>query len=73
MNEWIDIVEYRDFSDVPRIFVIVVDERTFLFDCPFDEQIDDYPDEYTVYELPHVRPDELLNDWSELPRLTTNS
>ena len=68
MTEWIDIAKYRDFHDVPRIFVVIVDSRTFLFDCPFDEKLDDYPGEYAVYELLHLRPDTMPNDWTELSR-----
>ena len=25
MNEWLDIIEYRDFHDVPRVFLVDVD------------------------------------------------
>jgi hypothetical protein len=68
MDEWIDIVAYRDFCDVPRIFLIVVDKRTILLDCPFDERLDEYPDEYAVYELRDFHLDALPRDWTELSR-----
>jgi hypothetical protein len=66
MDEWIEIVAYRDFCDVPRIFLAVVDERTILFDCPFDQGLDEYPDDYAVYELRDIRLDALPRDWGGL-------
>ena len=36
-------IQYRDFYDVPRIFVADYQGRLYLFDCPFDEALDDYP------------------------------
>jgi len=47
----VDII-YREFYDVPRIFVFQLDGRWFLMDCPFDEAVDEYPEFYTLYELP---------------------
>ena len=68
MSDWIDILAYRDFSDVPRMFLVVVDGRTLLFDCAFDDELDEYPADYTVYELRNFRTDALPHDWTELPR-----
>lgn len=66
MNQWIDIIAYRDFYDVPRIFLVVVDGRTVLFDCPFDEALDEYPYDYRVYQLRGLGIHELPHDWNEL-------
>lgn len=49
-QEWIDI-RYRDFWDVPRIFVLIIEGRLLLADCPFSDQLDDFPDFYSLYEL----------------------
>jgi len=68
MCESIEIVEYRDFYDVPRIFIVEFNRKTYLFDCPFDEEVDDYGDSYTVMELPAGTARELPEDWSGLGR-----
>lgn len=60
-------IQYRGFWDVPRIFLVRHSARLFLFDCPFDEAVEDYPDEYTVYELPFDADADLPKDWTELP------
>lgn len=64
MNAWIDIVEYRDFHDVPRIFVVDLDGTLLLFDCQFDEVADEYPNTFEVYQLHDNIA--LPLDWSEL-------
>lgn len=51
MSDWLPILEYRDFYDLPRAFVVRRNGREVLFDCPFDAAVDDYPKEYAVYEL----------------------
>jgi hypothetical protein len=65
MNEWHDIVDYRDFHDVPRIFLVQVNGKMLLFDCPFDDNLDDYEDAYKVYEMPEMP---LPDDWRGLSR-----
>jgi hypothetical protein len=60
-------IRYRDFYDVPRIFITKHNGKLYLFDCPFDEEIDDYPDRYQVYELPAISEDELQGSWERLP------
>ena len=47
---WVPI-RYRDFYDVPRVFVANHEGRTLVFDCPFDAVRDDYRDHFRVYEL----------------------
>ena len=47
---WIPI-RYREFYDVPRAFVTTHEGRTFLFDCTFSEELDEYLAEYAVYRL----------------------
>ena len=49
--EWIPIT-YRDFYDIPRMFVAQgADGTVLLFDCEFDEQKDDYASTYRIYRL----------------------
>lgn len=59
-------IRYRDFYDVPRIFITTYNGELYLFDCPFDEQLDDYSDRYTVYQLPSLSEDELQCSWEHL-------
>ncbi|MBI3437578.1 MAG: hypothetical protein HY054_02795 [Proteobacteria bacterium] len=40
-SEWLPI-RYRDFWDLPRAFSVDYDGKTYFFDCPFNESIDDY-------------------------------
>lgn len=63
--EWADI-QYRDFYDVPRIFVFRANDRVFLADCPFDEEIDDYLKFYTLFELPPDADRSLDGSWQHL-------
>ena len=65
MNEQARI-RYRGFWDVPRIFLVEHGSQTFLFDCAFDEDLDDYPDNYKVYSMPEIPDAELPKDWTLL-------
>ena len=60
-------IRYRDFYDVPRIFITTHNGGLYLFDCPFDEELDDYSDRYQVYQLPAISEDELQGSWERLP------
>jgi hypothetical protein len=67
-NNMTDIV-YRGFWDVPRIFLARVGGDVYLFDCPFSETLDDYPDVYEVFLLsPSVDWDDLPKDWTTLSK-----
>lgn len=48
-NEWLEIVKYYMFHDVPRL-ILVKDPsgRFWIFECPFDEQLDDYSNFFSV-------------------------
>lgn len=41
------------------MFLIEYSGRSLLFDCAFDEAIDDYPSEFTVYLVPDQCKDDL--------------
>ncbi len=45
-------ITYYDFYDVPRVFTTEWDNRLFLFDGHFEQDLDEYPKTYAVYELP---------------------
>lgn len=59
-------IEYREFWDVPRIFLARYEGKLFLFDCVFDETTEDFPDYYQVYQLPNLEPEELAGSWAHL-------
>ena len=46
-DEW-SAIRYRDFHDVPRVFVVERGRDLLLFDCAFDEALDDYGDTFVV-------------------------
>lgn len=59
-------IQYREFYDVPRLFITVYDGVTYLFDGSFDEASDDYPDKYAVSILPPLQADDLAGSWEKL-------
>lgn len=59
---WLPI-RYFSFFDVPRQFVVEFGGRSFVFDCRFDDQLDDYPDEYRIFEVVAGVPESL--PWDE--------
>jgi len=60
-------IRYRDFCDVPRIFITTHNGEQYLFDCPFDEELDDYSESYKVYQLQAISENELERSWEHLP------
>lgn len=67
MTEGFIPIQYRDFCDVPRMFIFTDGGTTFLFDGSFDESIGDYPDAYTVSVLPELMAGELSGSWDSMP------
>jgi hypothetical protein len=65
MNDWSPI-KYMGFYDVPLIFITRYRGETYLFDCPFDEELEDDSESYKVYVLPPLKDDELPKDWTTL-------
>jgi hypothetical protein len=59
-------IQYRDFYDVPRIFVVNHRGKVYLFDCPFDQDLDEYPEIYKVFVLPSDSYSNLSGSWDEL-------
>jgi hypothetical protein len=48
--DWIRF-QYFEFSDVPRCFILSHHNKWFLFESRFLKELDDYSDEYVVWEL----------------------
>ena len=65
-------IQYRDFYDIPRIFITNYHGQLYLFDGPFDDELDDYPDRYQVYQLPALTEAELAGSWEHLPERATH-
>jgi hypothetical protein len=66
MTELTPMLSYGEFYDVPRIFVVTVPDGLLVFDAPFDEELDDYRPEYTVYFLPWSEAKRLHGKWDKL-------
>lgn len=64
-------IKYLGYYDVPRNFIVRYRGNTLLFDCAFDETLDDYWEYYKVYVLPPLRDEELPKDWTTLPARAT--
>ncbi len=42
---------YVDYYDVPRTIALRYKGKLFLLQSAFDDKLDEYPDNYSVYEL----------------------
>lgn len=52
--QWLRIVEYRGFHDIPRSILALDRNLEFwIFDSAFDDAIDDYPETLHVYRIGH--------------------
>jgi hypothetical protein len=60
------ILSYGDFWDVPRLFVVTVDDGLLVFDSPFDIELDEYRPEYSVFFLPWTEAHRLHGSWETL-------
>jgi hypothetical protein len=48
---WLPI-RYRDFHDIPRLIAVEREGEVYLFDCPFENDVDEYSDSFMIYRLP---------------------
>jgi hypothetical protein len=64
-------IKYMGFYDVPLIFLTRYRGTNYLFDCPFNEELEDDSDFYKVYVVPELKDEELSKDWTTLHRLAT--
>lgn len=65
MKRWAPI-KYREFYDIPRIFLTEIGDRTFLFDCSFNDKMDEYEGTFRVYSMPELDEKELGGSWQDL-------
>jgi hypothetical protein len=64
-------IQYRDFYDVPRIFLLRHDGHLLLLDSPFDDDIDEYSASYDVYLMPELPQETLEGPWAHLRELAS--
>jgi hypothetical protein len=63
---------YVEFYDVPRTIVLRHRGKLLLLQSAFDDKLDDYPDNYSVYELADSAETSLDNgSWLFLKSATT--
>ena len=67
MPTWTKI-DYRDYWDVPRIFFTEYGGQLYLFDCQFDQVIEDYPESYQVFLMPQFTAADYAGSWVDLWR-----
>jgi len=71
MENWINILTYMLYWDFARIFLIKYNGLLYAFECRFEEDIDDYPDSFSVYKVLDLLK-EKHNDTDELRCLLGN-
>ncbi len=64
-------IQYRDFYDGPRIFLLRHDGHLLLLDSPFDDSIDEYSAFYNVYLMPELPQETLEGSWVHLRELAS--
>jgi hypothetical protein len=70
MKRW-TAIKYREFYDIPRVFLADTGSEVFLFDCPFNVERDEYEDTYKIYHMPRLADDELQGSWETLSEKAT--
>ena len=65
MTRW-SAINYREFWDVPHIFVFQDRGQTWLFEVPFDSPAEDFLDYYIVYMMPTLSSADLEGSWANL-------
>lgn len=68
MNRWADI-RYRDFWDEPKVFLVRYDGTLYMFDCPFNEAVEDFGSTYTVYRMPELSDEQVAGAWTHFAAL----
>ena len=62
MSKWRPIA-YREFYDVPRAIIISDESRNYLLTSLFVEALDEYRDNYDIYEMPKLSDEEVKGPW----------
>jgi hypothetical protein len=61
--------QYGGFWDVPRYILVQYGEKLLYLQSPFNDDLDEYPDFYSVYAVPDgIREAVLSGDWTLLDR-----
>lgn len=69
--KWVPI-RYRDFYDFPRAFVVEKSGDLLFFDCPFNDGLDDYEADFTVFKISDEFRDKVDDpSWKDLRRHAT--
>ena len=68
MSEWI-LIDYRNYWDAPREFVVRRGDEAHLFESLLDEARDDYSPEFRVYRIPLAAVETPISRWDELHRI----
>jgi len=63
--------EYAEFYDVPRCILMRYREIRFLIESSFNEQLDNYEENYSVYLVPETAPDSLRENAGNFFNSTT--
>ena len=50
------------------MFLVEESGHTLLFDCPFDEGLEDYGRTYAVYQMPRLTDEDLAGSWDDLSK-----
>lgn len=45
------IAQYSGFHDIPRVVFVRYRDELYVFDCDFDDDLDDYPPDFEVRTL----------------------
>lgn len=64
-------IQYRDFYDVPRIFLLRYEGHLLLLDSPFGDDADEYSASYDVYLMPELPQEMLEGSWAHLRELAS--
>ena len=59
-------IKYREFYDIPRMFIVSYHGHIYLFECQFNEAKDDYPSHYDVHLMPSLTAKDLEGSWAGL-------
>ena len=62
-------IQYRDFYDVPRMFIVRFGDNSYLFDCKFNEHKDEYDTHCSVFLMPPLDDAALAGDWRKFPSI----
>lgn len=64
---------YGDFYDVPRLIILRYKGKLLLLQSAFSDALDEYPNVYSVYELPESAEPLLSGSWIFLEQMTLTS